>query len=81
MDLGETVDNKRLGHALQVAKLLQDKRDNLRSRLVPSVDGPHLTRSRNLGGKKPQRSLNEDDMLTTMIKLQASSESIFGKKV
>ncbi|WP_148722597.1 hypothetical protein, partial [Klebsiella michiganensis] len=29
---------------------------------------------------KPQRSLNEEDMLEAIIKLQGSSEAIFGKR-
>jgi hypothetical protein len=30
--------------------------------------------------EKSQRSLNEDDLLEAMIKLQGSSEAIFGKR-
>lgn len=60
---------------------VQEKRDNRRSRALPSVDGPDFSRNRMKSQKKSQRSLNEDDMLDAMIKLQASSESIFGKKV
>lgn len=81
VDQGEIVDNKRLGHILHVAKLVQDKRDNTRSRALPSVDGPDFTRTRQGRGKKSQRSLNEYDMLDAMTKLQASSKLIFGKKV
>lgn len=29
---------------------------------------------------KPQRSLNEEDLLEAMIQLQGSSEAIFGKR-
>lgn len=77
VDQGEIVDNKRLGQALHVAKLVQDKRDNSRSRSLPSADGPDFTKSRSRREKKSQRSLNEDDMRDAMIKLQDSSEEIF----
>ncbi|MCX9044979.1 ISNCY family transposase, partial [Citrobacter portucalensis] len=80
IDQGDIIDNKRLGQVLHVAMLVQEKRDNHRSRALPSVDGPDVTRSRTANKKKSQRSLNEDDMLEAIIKLQASSEAIFGKK-
>lgn len=73
------VDNKRLGHVLEVARQVQAKRDNNRSQSVPSGDEP--SRRRHTPGiKKTQRLLNEDDLLEAMIKLQGSSEAIFGKK-
>ena len=81
IDQGDIIDNKRLSQVLQVAKLVQEQRDNRRSRALPSVDGPDRSRNRMKIQKKSQRSLNEDDMLDAMIKLQGSSESIFGKKV
>ncbi|WP_425018517.1 hypothetical protein [Pantoea agglomerans] len=40
VDQGAIVDNKRLGHALAVAKLMQDKRDNTRSQGLPAGNGP-----------------------------------------
>lgn len=81
IDQGDIIDNKRLSQVLQVAKLVQEQRDNRRSKALPSVDGPDRSRNRMKIQKKSQRSLNEDDMLDAMIKLQGSSESIFGKKV
>lgn len=36
VDQGAIIDNKRLGHALAVAKLMQDKRDNTRSQALPA---------------------------------------------
>ncbi|MBK4556820.1 hypothetical protein JJP97_24600 [Enterobacter hormaechei] len=81
VDQGDITDNKRLGHVLHVAMLVQDKRYNARSRSIPSVDGPDFTRNRNRNRKKSQRSLNEDDLLDAIVKLQGRSESIFGKKV
>lgn len=39
LDQGAIVDNKRLGRALEMIKLVQDKRDNTRSQALPSLDG------------------------------------------
>lgn len=73
------VDNKRLGHVLDVARQVQRKRDNNRSQSVPAGDEP--SRRRHAPSiNKAQRSLNEDDMLEAMLKLQGSSEAIFGKR-
>ncbi|MBQ4793750.1 ISNCY family transposase [Dickeya dianthicola] len=81
VDQGQIVSNKRLGHTLQIVQEVQKKRDNTRSRSVPSVDGPDFTRSRLAKkGKKSQRSLNQNDMLEALIKLQTESDVIFGKK-
>lgn len=40
VDQGAIVDNKRSGHVLAVAKLMQDKRDNTRSQEFPAGNGP-----------------------------------------
>lgn len=81
VDQGQIVNNKRLGHTLQMAQEVQKKRDNTRSRSVPSVDGPDFTRNRLGGkGKKSQRALNQNDMLEALTKLQTESDVIFRKK-
>lgn len=73
------VDNKRLGQVLEVARQLQRKRDNNSSQSIPSSGEP--SRRRHAPSiNKSQRSLNEKDMPEAMIKLQRSSEAIFGKK-
>lgn len=58
---------------------MQSKRDNTRSKSVPSGDGPSRRRPRE-EGKKSQRSLNNDDMLEALKQLQSQSEEIFGKR-
>ncbi|HBS0902796.1 TPA: ISNCY family transposase, partial [Klebsiella pneumoniae] len=74
------VDNKRLGHVLDVARQVQRKRDNNRSQSLP-CSGDEPSRRRHAPSiNKSQRSLNEDDLLEAMIKLQGSSEAIFGKR-
>lgn len=78
LDQGAIVDNKRLGRALEMIKLVQDKRDNTRSQALPSLDG-HTSRRKKQPGKKSQRSLNQDDMLEALQQLQTRSNEIFGK--
>lgn len=78
LDQGGIIDNKRLGRALEMIKLVQDKRDNTRSQALPSLDG-QTSRRKKQPGKKSQRSLNKDDMLEALQQLQARSEDIFGK--
>lgn len=79
VDQGEIVDNKQLGRTLEFINLVQSKRDNTRSKSVPSGDGPSRRRPRE-EGKKSQRSLNNDDMLEALKQLQSQSEEIFGKR-
>lgn len=78
LDQGAIVDNKRLGRALEMIKLVQDKRDNTRSQALPSLDGQTSSRKKQ-PGKKSQRSLNQDDMLEALQQLRTRSEEIFGK--
>lgn len=79
LDQGAIVDNKRLGRALQVVKLVQDKRDNTRSQALPSLDG-QTSRRKKQPGKKSQRSLKQDDMLEALQQLQNQSDEIFCKR-
>lgn len=74
------VDNKRLGHVLDVARQVQRKRDNNRSQSLPCSGDEPSCRRHAPSINKSQRSLNEDDLLEAMIKLQGSSEAIFGKR-
>lgn len=78
LDQGAIVDNKRLGRALEMIKLVQDKRDNIRSQALPSLDG-QTSRRKKQPGKKSQRSLNQNDMLEALQQLQVRSQEIFGK--
>lgn len=79
IDQGAIVDNKRLGRALRMAQLVQAERDNNRSQSVPSGDGP-TRRRRTPTMKKSQRSLDQDDVLNALVKLQSQSEEIFGER-
>lgn len=79
IDQGAIVDNKRLGRTLEMAQLVQAKRDNNRSQSVPSLNG--ASRRRTVPTmKKSQRSLDHDDVLDALIQLQSQSDEIFGKK-
>jgi hypothetical protein len=64
IDPAAVVDNKRLGHALEVAKLVQSKRDN-RAVHVPSTahraDGTRIPRNK-IVDSKCQRELSTDDL-------------------
>jgi transposase len=64
VDQGAIVDNKRLGHALQVAQKLQEQRDNRRSGSVAvrTHRGLPVRPKKPAPGKKSQRQLNADDL-------------------
>jgi len=61
------VENKRLGHALQMAKALQDKRDNRRSQSLSATDGTPRKRGRP-PGTKSVRAINELDLHDALIR-------------
>ncbi len=61
IDHGAIVDNKRLGHVLQMAQLVQEKRDDRRSQSVPAGVNESRKRGRP-AGKKAQRELNRSDI-------------------
>ncbi|MDO6407126.1 ISNCY family transposase [Pantoea phytobeneficialis] len=78
VDQGAIIDNKRLGHALAVAKLMQDKRDNTRSQALPAGTGPGRRVGKKDPNKKRQRAINEDDLLEAVNDLQTRGKEIFG---
>lgn len=51
-----------------------------RSQSLPSSDDELSCRRHAPSINKSQRSLNENDLLEAMLKLQGSSEGIFGKR-
>lgn len=77
IDQGAIVENKRLGRALEFIQIVQNNRDNTRSQALPAGDGASR-RKRKTDGKKSQRSLDQNDMLEALVKLQARSKEIFG---
>ncbi|AKC70735.2 hypothetical protein MB84_16465 [Pandoraea oxalativorans] len=71
VDQGAIVDNKRLGHVLQLAQLVQEKRDNRRSQSLPGSVNDETPRKRGRPpGRKSQRSMGEDDVLEALQRLQ-----------
>ncbi len=66
---GAIVDNKRLGHVLQLAQFVQEKRDSRRSQSVPAGDGQSRKRGRP-PGKKAQRSLDSAEVMEALVRLQ-----------
>jgi hypothetical protein len=65
---GAIVENKRLGHVLQVAQLMQEQRDSRRGRAAPARTNRGLApvRLKAEPGKKVQRKLDEADLVTAM---------------
>ncbi len=59
------MDNKRLGHALEIAKLTQDKRGSRRSKSVPADGISNRSRGRP-PVKKSQRALSQEDLNEAM---------------
>lgn len=72
VDQGAIVENKRLGHVLQVAQLVQAQRDNRRSRSMPSRShsgqGPIELKAKS--GTKTQRQLDETDLAKAITKVK-----------
>lgn len=64
VDQGAIVDNKRLGHVLQVAQIMQAQRDNRRSGSTPARtnQGQPSFQLKRTPGKKTQRAMNADDL-------------------
>lgn len=72
---GAIVENKRLGHVLQVAQLMQEQRDNRRSSSVPSRThrGMAPVKVKAVAGKKGQRQLDETDLAKAILRTKASA--------
>ena len=63
IDQGAIVENKRLGHALQIAQLVQALRDNRRSQSAPARTHREGTAPYNtMPGQKTQRALDQTDL-------------------
>ncbi len=74
IDQGTIVDNKRLGHVLQMAQLVQETRDNRRSQSVPATQGILRKRGEAVG-KKSSRALTNFDLAQALQKIQKSVEN------
>ncbi len=75
IDQGAIVENKRLGHVLEVAQVVQAKRDNRRSQSVPGNDGEPPRRRGQATGKKAQRALDGNDVAEALEQLQKRKAS------
>jgi transposase len=77
VDQGAIVENKRLGHVLQVAQALQEKRDSRRGRSAPSRSnqGRGAISIQAVAGTKAQRALDERDLKTALMKVRATRPS------
>ena len=78
VDQGAIVENKRLGHVLAVAQVMQEQRDSRRGRSTPSRanqgNGPIPVKAK--PGKKSQRQLNEKDL---QIAIDAAQQTKVGE--
>ena len=75
IDQGAIVENKRLGHVLEVAQAVQAKRDNRRSQSVPRGDGEPPRKRGQVPGKKAQRALDGNDVAEALEQLQKRKAS------
>lgn len=75
VDQGAIVENKRLGHVLAIAQVLQEQRDSRRNLSVPSRANRGMGRIQRKAnpGKKSQRQLNEQDLQVTIGRQTSSS--------
>jgi hypothetical protein len=82
IDQGAIVENKRLGHVLQIAQLVQKQRDNRRSRNAPvrTNQGKAAVPRQAEPGTKAQRQLDASD-LALAIKQAAPKKSTTRMKV
>lgn len=74
IDHGAIVENKRLGHVLHMAQLVQETRDNRRSQSVPANLGEPRKRGQP-AGKKSSRALTNFDLAQALQKIQTSVEN------
>jgi hypothetical protein len=65
IDQGAVVENKRLGHVLQVAQLVQAQRDSRRSQSVPGTPR-HSKAQKAKAPKKAQRDLMPEDLAAAL---------------
>ena len=73
IDQGAVVGNKRLGHVLQVAQIVQEQRDNRRSSHTPARtnQGRPTFQTKRTPGKKSQRALDTNDLALAILQSNA----------
>ena len=78
IDQGEVVENKRLGHILQVAQHIQEQRDDRRGLKAPARtnQGKPTARVKAIPGKKAPRKLNAEDLVLAIKQTQPKRSTI-----
>ena len=73
VDQGAIVDNKRLGHVLQIAQVMQEQRDSRRGRGAPARtnQGHPSVKLKAAPGTKSQRALDAKDLAQSIVKTNA----------
>lgn len=69
VDQGAVVENKRLGHVLQISQIMQEQRDNRRGSNAPARtnQGHPAVKLKRAPGKKSQRALDAEDLANAII--------------
>jgi hypothetical protein len=82
IDQGAIVENKRLGHVLQIAQMVQQQRDSRRSRSMPSRanQGQGAIQLKTSPGKKAQRKLDENDLALAIAQVHPKKAIVPRKK-
>jgi hypothetical protein len=82
IDQGAIVENKRLGHVLTIAQLVQAQRDSRRSRSMPSRanQGHGAIQLKPAPGKKAQRKLDENDLALAIAQVHPKKAIVPRKK-
>ena len=82
IDQGAVVENKRLGHVLQIAHLVQQQRDNRRILGAPATtnQGRSTMQKKMTVGKKSQRALDAGDLAIAIAETSLSHATGFGKR-
>ena len=83
VDQGTIVENKRLGHVLQVAQIVQEQRDNRRSSNVPARtnQGRPAFQLKRTPGKKSQRALDANDLALAIIATNDKRATVTSERV
>ena len=82
VDQGAVVENKRLGHVLQIAHLVQQQRDNRRILGAPATtnQGRPTMQKKMAVGKKSQRALGAGDLAIAITQTPLKPVTLLGKR-
>lgn len=77
IDQGDIVENKRLGHVLQIAQIVQEKRDDRRRNALSRTNqGYPVVKVKPAAGTKSQRSLDAKDIAIAIDAVNAKTNAV-----